>query len=281
MTARALVLPGALALGLLLAGPAAAATVSAGGGAARYAAGPGEANRVTVHALGELVTVQDAGAPLTAGAGCTAVDASTATCDGADPTPSLTLALGDGDDLLAIGDVPDWAVLADGGPGADVLRGGPSGDVLGGGAGDDVLRGGAGQDRLDGGGGADRLHPGVSGPAEDRVRCGPGRDTVTVTPRLDAPLLRPECERVTAGVLRIERWSFPAALRLAVRAAPGRRACRVRIRGPEDAPEVLLRRRRTTGVRLGARVARVELRVEPLGPCAADGALALRLARSR
>ena len=279
MTAR--ILAAGIALALLPAGPAAAATVSVAGGAAQYAASGGEANAVTVRARGDLLTVHDDRTPLAAGAGCAAVDARTVTCAVANPNPSLTLALGDGDDLLAAGDAPGWAIRADGGPGADVLRGGPDDDVLGGGAGNDVLGGEAGEDRLDGGGGADRLLPGVAGVAGDRVRCGAGRDTVTVTPRLDAPLLRPECEQITAGVLRVERWSFPAALRLAVRAAPGERACRVRIRGPEDAPEVRLRRRRTTAVRLRARIARVELRVEPLGPCAAGGAFALRLARPR
>ena len=195
--------------------------------------------------------MHDDRAPLAAGAGCAAVDARTVTCAVANPNPSLTLALGDGDDLLAAGDAPGWAIRADGGPGADVLRGGPGDDVLGGGAGDDVLGGEAGEDRLDGGGGADRLLPGVAGVAGDRVRCGAGRDTVTVTPRLDAPLLRPECEQITAGVLRVERWSFPAALRLAVRAAPGERACRgAGSAGPRTRRRSGCAGAATTGVRL-------------------------------
>ena len=189
------------------------------------------------------------------------------------------LALADGADRLAIGDAPDWAVAADGGSGPDALLGGPSDDELAGGRGADLLRGGAGQDGLDGGGGRDSLAPGVSGVAEDRVACGAGRDEVTLTPRLDAPLLRPSCERITAGVLRVVRWSFPAAVRLRVRAAPGEGPCRVRLRGPENTVRPRLGTQ-PVDVRLAARVARVELRVEPSAACGDTAAFALRLARS-
>ena len=272
---------GAVVMALVLADPAGAATVSAQGASARFTAGAGEDNDVRVGADGGRLTVRDAGAPLAAGAGCAAAPAGAVTCELADPTPSLAVALGDGDDRLAIGDAPDWAVTGAGGAGDDVLAGGPSDDVLTGGPGDDVLRGAAGEDRLDGGRGADRLLPGASGVREDRVRCGRGRDAVTLTPRLDAPLLRPECERITAGVLRAVRWSFAIVLRMTVRAAPDQRSCRVTIRGPGSTAELGLLRRGTSDVRFVTTAQRAELRVEPSARCGAGGAFALRLARRR
>src|SRR5919204_4661227 len=77
---RKTLLAAAVALAAL-APPAWAGTVSESGLALSYSAAPGEANRVTLTVGATGVTVVDAsGAPVTPGAGCSAVTPATATC---------------------------------------------------------------------------------------------------------------------------------------------------------------------------------------------------------
>ncbi|MDF9758191.1 MULTISPECIES: calcium-binding protein [Pseudomonas] len=86
------------------------------------------------------------------------------------PTPTITLRGGCGDDVL------------DGGNGNDVIAGGKGRDVLEGGKGDDCLIGGKGDDVLDGGMGADRLYGGrghdvlIGDSGRDVLRGGKGND---------------------------------------------------------------------------------------------------------
>jgi hypothetical protein len=137
-----------------------------------YEAGGGEANDLTLTygADGGSVTVQDAGAGITAGSGCDSVDAHTATCE---PTrtfsfdtdrlrTSLTL-LGDGNDRVRAVDAEDptgacfCALFAAGGDGADQLLGTGARDFLDGGGGADRVSGGDNDDVLLGGGGTDTV----------------------------------------------------------------------------------------------------------------------------
>ena len=129
---------------------------------------------------GWLIT--DAGAPVTAGPSCQAIDAHTVRCHAsADAYISDTrFELGDEDDRLRTGQPPDtvdvWGEFTgDGGAGDDRLIGGSAINRLEGGAGDDVLRasergamanvlnGGPGDDRLWGHGGFDELDGGGGG----------------------------------------------------------------------------------------------------------------------
>ena len=161
-----------------------------------YDAAPGEANQVSVTLRTDLgsppfvpsgisVTVHDAGAPLAAGLGCSAVDTHAAQCSTAGQ--SMALALGDLDDVLVVAregvSVPLLAatdVRVDGGDGADRLTLGSESARVTGGAGDDVLIGAwaapyAGREWLDGGRGNDRV---FSGRGADELDGGSGRDEV-------------------------------------------------------------------------------------------------------
>jgi Ca2+-binding RTX toxin-like protein len=160
-----------------------AATVSITGSTLVFTAAPGETNNVSI----VWTDVQDSGSNLTAGAGCTAVDAHSVSCPG--PFTSATIDLGDGNDTAGIyvgvqstinagsgndnvsahlapavihGEGGDDQLggfytgdVVDGGDGADTLEGSPFG-TLAGGPGDDSLSGYQ-QAFIDGGGGADTL----------------------------------------------------------------------------------------------------------------------------
>jgi RTX calcium-binding nonapeptide repeat (4 copies) len=152
-----------------------------------YAAAPGEPNDVIVApGLPGTWVVRDTGAPVTAGSGCTSIDAATAICT----LPAgmmfrgIQVSTGDMDDRV-VADPPvsdDYVGLrriVDGGPGDDELRsngeiyGGADDDTLVGGAGLDVLDGGPGRDVMRAGAGDDRLRPGRS---SDVLDGGAGRD---------------------------------------------------------------------------------------------------------
>ena len=149
-----------------------------------FTAAPGERNDVTYSPEPTGTTVRDAGAPVTPGRGCVALDAHAARCSGFD----VRLDLGDGDDPPRPRAGP-WGGSASrparaddhvtGGERGDVLGGGEGADTLLGGAGDDILTGGAGSDVLDGADGADTASyiedrpvvvdladPGPDGPAD-------------------------------------------------------------------------------------------------------------------
>jgi Ca2+-binding RTX toxin-like protein len=160
---------------LVGAAPARASTVEIVGGsdAIHYVAAPGERNDLTFHEIedsfptGFLVT--DPGAPVTAGAGCVAVDEHSAACiSDSGSMYHLQADLGDEDDILRPAGFN--LVTTDGGPGDDVLLGGTWDDRLDGGGGTDQLRGGEGRDVLLDGDGA--------GPDADVIDGGPGLDWV-------------------------------------------------------------------------------------------------------
>jgi hypothetical protein len=172
----------AIALALTACAPASAlaarVTHVPGSTVAVYAADPGEANRVTVGAVGSALTVTDAGVAALATAGdCVPVDARTASCPVAG-VAVLELTGGDRNDELA--NASAVPAQADGGEGDDLLLGGPAADTLAGGAGDDTLRGLGGDDRVLGGEGEDVL---AGGPGSDEVAGGPGRDAVAYVAR--------------------------------------------------------------------------------------------------
>jgi RTX calcium-binding nonapeptide repeat (4 copies) len=165
---------------LLLAAPGAqAATVAVEGDALRLVAAPAETNQLAIAQLapGSSITVTDSGAPLTAGPGCTsAADGSTecAAPPGAPAVARIELDAGDLDDSVRIeADLPAWIL---GGDGADQLVGGSGADFADGGAGDDSID----------------LRDGVS----DSAWCGAGRDSVAAE-TLDA--LDLGCESVDSG----------------------------------------------------------------------------------
>lgn len=106
-------------------------------------AAPGERNQIVLSLpTTSAMTVQDLGAPLEAGVGCSAVDAHTATCTGAfSPPTALEAATGDGDDAIEASGLAIPTTLA-GGEGDDALTGGPRNDLLLPGPGSDTIDGG-------------------------------------------------------------------------------------------------------------------------------------------
>ncbi len=156
-----------------------------------------ERNRVDVAAAGGAIEVRDAGAPLTAGSGCTPAGA-VVRCGpsgGRSGFDALSVDLGRGDDHLLLGDLAGLVTIGGigvlGGPGDDLLvgggarleslAGGPGRDELRGGDGDDTLRGDAGRDVLRGGAGEDEL---VGGTGRDVLDGGLGRDVVSYAERV-------------------------------------------------------------------------------------------------
>jgi hypothetical protein len=195
----------------------ASADVSTGipGTAVAFVAAAGERNHVVVHAafVSSPWTVTDSGAPLTAGAGCSAVDPHTvhclvpATLIGVEPQ-FADVQLGDRDDEATIVE-PDLnggsPLYAYGGDGNDVLSVPDPGGELHGGPGDDrlssstttyyraILDGGGGHDELRGGAGDDTLTDGDldnasagSALVPDVIAGGLGVDTVTYARRTAA-----------------------------------------------------------------------------------------------
>lgn len=146
---------------------ASASTIEVVNGTAVFTGAPGEANDVQMSPPFQApatLTLRDAGAPLTAGAGCTQVDAHTAFCaeNSATPLP-LNVDTGDRNDRVQLTDFFFRQIAVDGGRGDDTLyvssqNGTPA--HLDGGPGDDdltvnlqlgaepVLRGGTGDDTL-------------------------------------------------------------------------------------------------------------------------------------
>ena len=157
-------LAGALLVAAFATGRAEAGTAQVVGGTIQFQAAAGEQNHVVFSLpTSDLIGIEDTGAPISAGPGCSAVTANEVTCAGDVSTP-LDADLGDGDDYASNTGAIDNAILA-GGDGNDHLVGGDQsgdhGDILFGEAGDDVLQGGAGWDILDGGNGADTMDGGL------------------------------------------------------------------------------------------------------------------------
>ncbi len=151
---------GVAALGIgvfLVAAPSAVgstASVTNPGGkgtAFRYEAEPGEENRMVASGSGQIMTIRDTGAVITAGVGCEQLSQNKVRCD-SDGVPrrlgptflSLIASLGDAADRAEIG--PGVTSRVDAGGGADTLEGGGLPDSFDGGGGPDVLDGGASDD---------------------------------------------------------------------------------------------------------------------------------------
>lgn len=157
---------------------------------------PGERNAVTVTGGRAALVVRDTGEPLTAGAGCQALDAHAVECRSAyPPLTSMQLHGQDGDDGLT-DTAPRISAQLFGGPGDDVLAGddwqrqdgGEGADRLAGSATADSLQGGAGPDTVRAGKGIDTV---IGDPAgaqgwPDRLDGGPGRDRVSYEGRTGA-----------------------------------------------------------------------------------------------
>ncbi len=151
-----------------------------------FRADPGEANAVSVTAVGMDLVFRDAGAPLAPiGPGlCSALGPQEVRCPRA---AVLDVVLLDGNDTLALqGQTGVSRLDAFGGDGNDTLAGpqlaAPGVDfersdllVLAGGAGNDTLQGGDGPETLDGGEGDDVVR---GGQAADVLRGGAGRDAL-------------------------------------------------------------------------------------------------------
>lgn len=155
----------------------------------QFRARPGEANVVTVTEAGATFTIRDASSPLTAGVGCKAIDAQTASCSPPSGLPFIRaiVDLGDGDDVLSvtgsIGGRPDLH-------GATAIAGGPGNDRVSAGNGPETLDGGAGADELRGEGGDDFFVADESPRASDVFDGGTGVDAIgydrsTVPVRVD------------------------------------------------------------------------------------------------
>src|SRR4051794_1412919 len=191
----------ALAVALVWAAPASAATVCDSGNVATFlaagvavgwtggAATPSETNAlsVSVAPAGNIVftdannVISDGDGP----GGCSA-SGNSATCPG---TLGFRFDLGAGDDRATVGVVANGGLTSTGGAGNDRPAGGPLGDLLDGGRGDDTVTGGDGRDELHGGDGADALDggegddnldggPGPAGNDNDAISGGRGEDSV-------------------------------------------------------------------------------------------------------
>lgn len=128
---------------LVCAAQARAGTVALGADTLMYAAAPGEINDLKIVGPlsgGGIVQVIDLSAPVTAGAGCSAVDANEAACPIATSLMNVHVILGDMDDSVSVRGGFCLNVLLEGGDGADVLQGAPCAE--------NFLDGGAGPDRF-------------------------------------------------------------------------------------------------------------------------------------
>jgi hypothetical protein len=164
-----------------------------------YVAAPGEVNAVDVSEQGQIVTIVDAGAVITAGTGCSQVSDHEVTCSDVLEAGVFLSDLGDVASLLVQELVSfgfygqegndDLSLCSEcrgtliGGPGDDTLeagdlssshlRGGVGADTLTGGAGEDDIRGGRGNDTVDGRQREDFVFPGGG---KDILKGGSGRD---------------------------------------------------------------------------------------------------------
>jgi Ca2+-binding RTX toxin-like protein len=155
-------------------------------------AGVGEANNVSIVRApnGFEYLIEDLGAAIAPGSGCTSADANHLICAG-DAVQQVFVVLEDGDDRLTTAGLvyPESAlpfgqapVAARGGDGSDTVLGGAGFDDFEGNVGDDLLDGGAGDDSVSGGEGDDALNGGdgrdlaLGGDDDDTVLGGPGDD---------------------------------------------------------------------------------------------------------
>jgi Ca2+-binding RTX toxin-like protein len=171
-----------LAFVAVLAVPAAAGggIASVSDSAVSFVAGDGEANDLVVTRTTTGLEIVDRGAPVTPGAGCTAVSPAEVFCPLPSASPGLDFRLGDMDDRASYDHLETWAYIHTSGP-THTFAGGDGNDTLDG-DGVALLQGGPGSDvlssgRLDGGPGADFL----GGPGSDVVTYASRVNPVTVT----------------------------------------------------------------------------------------------------
>jgi hypothetical protein len=217
---RVALLSAAIMISASEAARAAAVGLSSDGSTLIYRAAPGEANRVSIAFYQDFTnptvwTVQDAGAPITAYAGC-AVDPSATfvACGAANPyaITAMDVDLGDrddaariednniiarttiaggagNDDLLGVAHAVNTLLGQDGNDriNADFISALPGtfgGDRISGGNGDDVLVGGGGADTINGDAGYDRIDDTYGdgalsgGPGDDTMHGGGGNDVI-------------------------------------------------------------------------------------------------------
>jgi Ca2+-binding RTX toxin-like protein len=168
------------------AAPAVAASVEVVNGTAVVTAAPGERNDIRAGTRvirdGLSLRIDDAGAPLTAGAGCQQLAAGSVWCPEESGRLGLDVSTANGDDRVLIDDVVFRLVTVHAGPGRDTVHVGSSVGtpaLIDGGPGDDdlsaamnssdrpVLKGGAGDDLLtitEGAGGEE-----LGGNGDDRI----------------------------------------------------------------------------------------------------------------
>jgi Ca2+-binding RTX toxin-like protein len=159
---------------LVPAAGAQAATTSIGGGVLYYTAAPGEVNNLSITFGNGVYTLHDSGAPtMTVAPGCSPAPQEVRCPYGT--FKSISVDLGDQNDVENSATLLFTPVTVHGGTGNDTISTGGGADYLDGGPGNDTLDGGWGDDTLDGGVGADVL------------RGGPGFDTVTYADRV-API---------------------------------------------------------------------------------------------
>jgi Ca2+-binding RTX toxin-like protein len=136
---RGVSLAGTILVAALAAGPVQAGTAQVVGVTIQFRAAAGEQNHVIFdQSVGGVIDVEDTGAPISPGPGCSPVSANKVICVGDTLTP-LDADLGDGDDYASnLG--PIGNVIFVGGPGADELRSGVYANT--------ILRGGTGPDTM-------------------------------------------------------------------------------------------------------------------------------------
>ncbi len=119
------------------------AVVQSGNGRLSYTAGNDSSNDVAISLGGGTYTLEDTGATMTAGSGCTLVNSHEATCS----------ASGIDEIRVRTGDLADDIVSS--AATATTVFAGPGDDTIATGSGDDNLDGGSGNDAISGGGGLD------------------------------------------------------------------------------------------------------------------------------
>lgn len=218
-----------IAIGAASAGPAWSATAELVGDTVSYRAGAGEANELLVRGSEPGIVFHDAGATITAGAGCTALADGGVECGSGlawEDVPSrIEIRLGDRDDHVrseVAGPIAQVIEIA-GGRGSDTLHSGSgtgNTHVLSGGRGNDhliTMTNNIGDATLIGGPGDDVLENLEGGSAS--FYGGPGDDAVDVGSHGVVPVISggPGADLYSAGF-----FSDPSALLVgAIRPGPG------------------------------------------------------------
>jgi Ca2+-binding RTX toxin-like protein len=235
-TLRAAALPAALALAALLAPASAHAGTVSAGMALAFAAGPGEANRVTVSRSADRIVFTDALPIAESALACDGNGTTVVSCAAAPAPAAVTVDLGDLDDRLTVGAL-GGAIRAEGAGGAGIdrldaaaatgyvaLDGGAGGDALVAGTGESDLTGGEGDDVLTGGpdGASTTYLMGATADGADQLLGGAGLDVAGYAQRT-VPLhltaddgaddgAAGEGDRIGRAVERLEGGSAPDVL---------------------------------------------------------------------